>query len=579
VPPVLALGVGGQLVAIGEYGPKLRVIDLRSGARHVWTWAPPGAGGKREAEDLFREIVVTAVAFTSAGDGVVAVDRFGTISRWDLPGGRLRRRIPGICSLEEVPARTDVNDPDFRRICGMTHFAAISPKGDLVASSGFDGNVRVRDAGSGKLLASWASDVSCGELAFSRTGELAVVCNQGKLLRWRPGQTTLTVTQEYERSVSPEDRAGFAILGSRLNVLRAGEVVQWDLGTGERYALKLAADERSLGVVDEGKRAWVRAPEAVTLRDFRSGAEQLRVPVPRDVDNAREGESPPGHALLAVAVVGGWDHHVVGPGGVRVVRLDSLASRLTPDGRKLVEAAPGQSIRIWEVATGVQVHALASTAEKVAFAEDGAVMASISWDPERRIGEVRSRRLDDPGAAERVLEVTGRPLDLAVSMDGQEVLMARPRGLIRWSPGTGQSTEYPTRWRSRIVGVDITGGGATLMLTYADHSIEIRGNNEHMDLLAAVFPIGRASWVARGSGGAVDGSPDAPDSVLVRVERSFDWLMFDGRLAWHGAHVPGLVARAILGEDVQSPGILRAPLYEGALREGKRYEGRSVGQP
>ena len=321
----LALGADGQLIALAEAGPEVHVLDLRSGARHVWTWPWPGA-----KEHDFDERGVVAVAFTSAGDGVVAVDRSGTISRWELPSGRLRRRIAGRCSRDELRAQGPLSDADEVAGCARVDFAAITPDGDLVATSGVTGNLRIHDVNTGKLLASRPrADGFHSELAFSRSGALAVTCDDDQLLRWHRGAAKFTMLREYGDKPDLLELETAVVERSRLTLPGGPEVVQWDLDTGERYSLKLAADERSLGVVDEGRRAWVRTSDAVVLRDFRSGAEQLRVPLPRGALKVSVGQAPPGHALLATPGADGWDHHVVGPGGVRVVHLARLATRLT----------------------------------------------------------------------------------------------------------------------------------------------------------------------------------------------------------------------------------------------------------
>ena len=556
--PVLALGLGGQLVAIGERGPRIRVIDRRSGKRHAWSWVVPGDTDVEEPEDRG----VMAIAFTPAGDGVVAVDRHGGIVRWDLPGGRQRRRISGRCRPGEVSEARDGDDPMDRHLCGIVDFAAISPDGELVATSGSNGDVRVREVRTGKALASWNGDDASGaRLAFSPTRELVVLAEREQWLRWRPGARELTLSQEYAQwRPVPEFRVEEAGL-----TFTDSEPVQWDLETGERHPLQLAQAERLLEVVDGGRRVWSRGRDAVVLRDFRGGAEQLRVPVQRGVDGPHVGQAPPGHTLLAVEVRGGWDHHVVGPDGARVVRLDALATALTPNGRWLVESGLARPRRIWDVTTGKQVHTLAATGTQVEFAEVGPV---IGWIDDKD-HKVRSRRLDEPDAPDRVLNLGPYRLhDLAISTNGDEVLVASNKGLTRWSPGTGRLTVYPDG-PAYLMGVDITGGGATLTLRYHDRRVEIYGNNEHMDLLATVLSLEGGHWVALSKGGAVDGSPDAPGSMLVRVAQDSDALVFDGRLAWDGAVVRGLVPRALLGEDVQAPGILRvAPRYQ-RLRRGE----------
>lgn len=590
--PALALSPNGELVAIGLEGPEIRVLDVRSGARQVWTYPWP-AGARRylgEYDDEPEPRAVLAIRFTAASDAIVVVDSLGEISTWTT-GGRLRRRISGSCSPIEVLTLRDEDDRTPVRAaerfrCGQAGSATIGPDGDTVAIVGVGGNLRIRDARSGKTLATPSMDDDIVEsLALSPAGELVVIVAGGRLLRWRPGASTLAEIVAEDPWMPMNQKAAIQVEGRRLTTTYArksapkprytaiqGRVAHWDLETGEPIVLALAPDEVLLAVVDEGRRAWVRAPEAVLLRDIRTGAEQLRVPVPRAVDNTRVGQSPPGHALLAVAVEGGWDHHIVGPDGTQVIRLHDLAIRLSPDGRRLAVVHQAQPFTVWDVATGAQVRNLGTSAAQAEFSADAAVVAWISRraseDPR---GEVRWRRLDAPRhyeAADETLVLTNEPHDIAMSADGAEVLVAVPRGLIRWSPETGQRTDYLA---GRLTGnfdfrsVDISGSGATLTLVSRNHRVEIVTNDVHLRPLAELLPLESGGWIALSRSGAVDGSADAPDHLGASVTRGDDTLRFPGRLGWDGARVPGLVARALAGEDVPPPGAVRVVPRESKL--------------
>ena len=572
--PRLALGAGGCRVAIGEEGPQIRVSDLCTGAQHVWTYPWP-AGSARLGDDRPEVRGVLALGFTPAGDALVAVDNLGEITTWSLPAGRLLRRVPGRCSRAEALAMRDPDDEEpvdaaTGLRCGLSELAAVGPDGARVATVGFTSNLRVRTAAGRTLAAVFAADRDFERLAFSATGELAAAEDAGELRRLRPGAKQFVGRGGAD---ADEDRApGIHDLaldgaGRRLAFRRGSEAVYWDLETGERRTLTPAAGERVLAVLDAGRRAWVRTASAVVLRELQTGAELLRVSTASPAGELRVGRAPPGRALLTVARGDKqWDHHLVGPDGPRLVTLAEQALQLSPDGRWLAAVDEAGALTLWSAATATRAYAAGVVAQRTEFAADGAAVAwSTPWDREARRSEVRTRRLDTPGAVDTTLELSEAPLDLAVSADGAEVLLLLARGLIRWSPAAGHRTEYlsgPTRGKQRLA---ITGGGATLTLTQDARRLEVVSNDAHLHTLATVVLLESGGWAAIGRAGAVDGSADAPGHLIARVARGDEALVFDGRLGWDGARVPGLVGRAVLGEGVPPPGLVRAAPRDAAV--------------
>lgn len=580
--PALALGPGGCLVAIGEEGPQIRINDRCGGAQHVGTYPWP-AGSARLGDDRPDVRGVLATGFTPAGDALVAVDSLGEITTWALPGGRLRRRVPGRCSHAEALATRDPDDDEPIDVaaelrCGLVGVAAVAADGDTVATGGMAGHLRVRSASSGRSLAALRTDLGDIEaLAFAPGGELAVGVDGGGPLRWRRGATKLAGAEEDER---PRSRApAIDDEGRRLTFLRDGGAVQWDLATGERVTVKPGPGERVLAVVDAGRRVWVRTPEAVALRDIRTGAEALRVATPRGAE-VQVGEAPPGWALLAVQAAGNWDHHIVGPGPPRRIRLDDRATQLSPGGRWLARVDGDEPLMLWDGVTGAHEHALGATATQAAFTGDGEMVAWITeWDRETRRAEVRARRLDSAGAIDVTLELGDRPLDLAIADDGAEVLILVPRGLIRWSPAVGHRTEHLREAAVHGLEVALIGGGATLLVTRTGQLLEVVSNDAELRTLATVAPLDGGGWVATGRSGVVDGSPDAPDHLITRVARGDEAQVFDGHLAWDGARVPGLLPRVVLGEEVQPPGLVRAASRASGVRTREVLDGSPFKAP
>jgi len=93
--------------------------------------------------------------------------------------------------------------------------------------------------------------------------------------------------------------------------------------------------------------------------------------------------------------------------------------------------------------------------------------------------------------------------------------ISEPKVLAPWPSRLRRVwTEYATDTGVRRV--DITGGGATLTLSYRDHQVEVVSNNEHMNALVSVYRQGAEGWLAVGR---VDGSTDVADNMITRVVR------------------------------------------------------------
>lgn len=258
------------------------------------------------------------------------------------------------------------------------------------------------------------------------------------------------------------------------------------------------------------------------------------------------------------------------PAVATIVKADKSGCERVDD-EALVDLA------VAEVAIGETVYTRAEAAERTALAADAAVVA---WREPDGDGEdvVHAQRFDRPGEASVRLEVEGRVVDVAVTASGEEVLVLLISGLVRWWPWQGRRTEHwCSEWRG-FRELTLSSHEAALILQ-GGPEVEILANDVHLRRLATVVLLDGGGWVALAGTGAVDGSSDAPDHLISRVGRGGEALIFGGRFAWDGARVPGLVARALAGEEVQPPGFVRVAARERGLLRVEASGVRPVVRP
>jgi WD40 repeat protein len=122
--------------------------------------------------------------------------------------------------------------------------------------------------------------------------------------------------------------------------------------------------------------------------------------------------------------------------GQRQLSLKGHRDRITsvaysPDGKRLASASEDQTIKIWEVSTGLEITMLHEDqpAFSLAFSPDGLRLASGSVD-----GTVKLWA--PPGQGPRVMSRESRMLHVAFSPDGQR-LVGGGRGVVIWDVQTG----------------------------------------------------------------------------------------------------------------------------------------------
>ncbi len=585
-----AMSADGRWVALGREDGQVRVHDRERGTNELlkFAWEPLPA---REHEVRPASNEALALGF-DAGGRLVAVHRQGDILLWDVRSGRRLQRHAGACTQEELLAGQDdellfraPRDPDVS-LCGRLEVAAIAGDGASVAVGG-ERAIRVRSVESGRTLrfvwwrrawgsAGFMADLfgqSLRTIGLSDAGTVAVADDGGVTMMWPRGEpvTELSAARPWI---------------SEVELLADGRVLKFSLGdqgllidmtTGERAELgSHAAVSRNLRMVLWTERelvAWPAAADELQIRRrlVDGPLATRRLKGGESVAEVRVAES--GHVAIQIEQEGQPYRSMVilGPDGreiaVRLLRGELEA--ISADGRwlstrEVVSSADErervETWRVWSTTRpGGPVHAHSlrragssgfTTEDELVFARDGEHMA---WSVRPRSEEwptiVRVRRLNDsPDVRER--EFPGESGELVFTMDGAEVLLTDGEGgVLRWRWATDELRQHE---RVRATGIQPSADGRVVFMQRGD-SVEIRRNDETLRRVATVHALGTSGWLVMSESGAVDGSEDARDSVVTRVTRGVETLVFGGGLGWSGAHVDGLLARALSGEDVALP--------------------------
>jgi NACHT domain- and WD repeat-containing protein len=422
---IMALMPDGRCtVSVGEEAVGLKVLNLENGTCIRSIVAPN---------------MVSAIAVTPDGRWVVLGTEKGTVEVWDLKNGKClrilegyrwsvssiaitpdgRRAVSGMSDFTGVSKETIVDCPikvwdlesgdclfTLRGHTRMVSSLAITPDGQQIVSGSADRTIKVWDLESGNCLRTLqgqhTDEVAC--VALSKDGLKVVSASYDKSLKiWDLKSGACMKTLEghamrvYAVALTPDGRN--AISGSEDKTLKV-----WDLESGACINT-LVGHTRAVvrvAITPDGCRAVSSSYGSLKVWDLQNNSNPraqswhtLRVERIKLTNNGRCAISTCGDQTLKVWDVGSGILLRTLAGHKQVVKspIYGPVIALTPDSRTIVSAAADDTLKIWEIESGSCLRTLVGHKDSiidVALTPDGRLAVSTSSDNTIKVWNIES---------------------------------------------------------------------------------------------------------------------------------------------------------------------------------------------
>lgn len=577
------LQVHENAVVSAAFSPDGRsVITASYNTARIWEIATG-----RELRRLQQPEFLTSAAFSSDGRMVVTASWDDTARVWDVATGRVLQRVGAealnsaaispngrvvITASDDSTARLwDVaTGRELRRLEGHTErvqSARFSRDGRLAVT--VSRGVRIFDVESGRELRHISGEDLILFAAFSPDGHLLVTTGStggatlwdvetGRELRRMRGHTA---SQSYNGQ-------GFSAVLSTdgrlaLTVSRNGPVRLWEVASGREL--------RHL----QGRMGWVRdgafSPDArlvVTASD--DSVARLW-----DVATGRELRQMRGHtASVNSARFSSDGRMVVTASSDRTARIWEVATgreirrleghstivelaAFSPDGNLVVTAPDDSMPRIWEVASGREIRRLyghTTYIRSASFSPDGQFVITASWD---------AARIWNAATGREVHQLRGHS-DIntaAFSPDGHLVVTAARDGTARiWDAATGSELTQLPGHTDEVLSAAFSSDGRSVLTTSGDavKFFDVTSGTE----LWRRFQVDSADWVMVAPDGRFDGTENGMRRM--HYARGLETIGLDAFFDLF--YTPGLSGQQLMRAPYNGPDIRRGFQLPPAIR-------------